>query len=66
MRSLLIVLMAIAISSCQKEKKQVDTVVFNANVYTVTEAFDTVEAFAVRDGKFVAIGSAADIQRALQ
>ena len=45
--------------SCQKEK--VDLIVFNANVYTVDTNFNKAEAFAVKDGKFVAVGSTSDI-----
>ena len=41
--------------SCSKTK--VDLIVHNANVYTVDNQFDKVQAFAVDDGKFVAIGS---------
>jgi predicted amidohydrolase YtcJ len=47
--------------ACQG-KKQVDLVVYNAQVYTVDGDFSVQEAFAVQDGKFVAIGSTASIQ----
>lgn len=42
-------------SSCEKTK--VDLIVHNANVYTVDSQFSKATAFAVHDGKFVAIGS---------
>ena len=42
--------------SCQQQE-QVDLIVTNANVYTVNESFDNAEAFAIKDGKFVDIGS---------
>lgn len=42
-------------SSCSKTK--VDLIVYNANVYTVDNQFSKAQAFAVKDGKFVAIGS---------
>ena len=38
-------------------KKQVDMIVINANIYTVNEDFSKAQAFAVNDGKFVAVGS---------
>ena len=47
--------------SCEKTK--VDLIVHNANVYTVDNQFSKAEAFAVKDGKFVAIGSDRNILR---
>lgn len=47
------------LTSCQQEK--VDLIVTNANIYTVDEDFSKAEAFAVKDGKFVAVGSTAEI-----
>ncbi|HEX8428871.1 amidohydrolase [Hymenobacter sp.] len=44
-------------SSCQSTSNQaVDLVVYNATVYTVDSAFSKATAFAVKDGKFVAVG----------
>ena len=39
-----------------------DLVVFNAKVYTVDSRAPKVEAFAVKAGRFVAVGSNADIR----
>ncbi|TBW28307.1 amidohydrolase [Gramella sp. KN1008] len=50
----LIILCAILIS-CGNQKEQADLLVFNAKIYTVNEAFEMAEAFAVRDGKFLEI-----------
>lgn len=48
---------------CQRSAPQpVDLIVVNAAVSTVDSAFSTAEAFAVKDGKFVAVGRTADIQ----
>ena len=47
--------MILLFSSCSKTK--VDLIVYNANVYTVDNQFSKAQAFAVKDGKFVAIGS---------
>ena len=47
--------------SCEKTK--VDLIVHNANVYTVDNQFNKAEAFAVKDGKFMAIGSDRNILR---
>ena len=38
-----------------------DLVVLNATVYTMDEATPTAQAFAVSDGRFVAVGDSADI-----
>jgi len=43
-------------------KEQVDLLVYNARIYTVDEQFSEVEAFAVKDGRFVATGSTAQIR----
>ncbi|MBC6998174.1 amidohydrolase [Cytophaga sp. FL35] len=47
--------------SCQPTKQEVDLLVINANVYTVDEKFNTVEAFAIKEGKFVAAGTTKEI-----
>lgn len=62
MKKLLSIFVLILICSCQKEKQQVDTIVINAQVYTVNTNFDKVEAFAIKDGKFFQIGSSKEIQ----
>ena len=42
-------------------KTPVDLIVHNANIYTVDEEFSKAEAFAVKDGKFVAVGDENEI-----
>jgi predicted amidohydrolase YtcJ len=39
-----------------------DLVVFNARVYTIDPAMPRAEAFAVKNGRFVAVGSSADVR----
>ena len=41
---------------------EADLVVLNAKVFTVDDAQPRAEAFAVRDGRFMAVGSTADIR----
>ena len=48
---------------CCHQKTAVDLIVYNANVYTVNEAFSKAQAFAVKDGKFVAVGDDETILR---
>ncbi len=43
-------------SSCKTNKTNVDLILVNGVVYTVDSSFTTAESFAVKDGKFVAIG----------
>ena len=51
------------LSACQPRREAVDLLVTNATVYTVDSTFSRAQAFAVRGGHFVAVGTAADLQR---
>ena len=44
-------------------KTPVDLIVHNAKIYTVDTDFNMAEAFAVKDGKFIAVGNENDIMR---
>jgi predicted amidohydrolase YtcJ len=48
-------------TACNSSKIQVDLIVHNATIYTVDSAFSKQQAFAVADGKFVAVGSSEEI-----
>ena len=50
-------ILAAMMTSCAQTKQKTDLIVTNALVYTVNDNFDTAEAFAVKDGKFVAVGT---------
>lgn len=57
-RNIILVLCALILtlmSSCN-HKTPVELIVHNAKVYTVDDNFSTAQAFALKDGKFVAIG----------
>jgi predicted amidohydrolase YtcJ len=43
-------------------KEQVDLLVYNAKIYTVDDDFSQAEAFAVQNGRFIAVGSTVDIR----
>ncbi|SFZ92691.1 hypothetical protein SAMN05428642_102890 [Flaviramulus basaltis] len=60
MKKLAIILIVILTISCST-KQQVDLIVTNGNVYTVNNDFDNAEAFAIKEGKFVEVGSNQDI-----
>jgi predicted amidohydrolase YtcJ len=59
---LLVLLMA---CSCGR-KQDADLIVHNAVVYTVDSAFSTVQSFAVKDGKILAVGTDEDILSAYE
>lgn len=61
MKRLLFVLLTITALSCTK-KITVDSMVINANIYTVNENFDKTEAFATQKGKIIAVGTTAEIE----
>lgn len=58
----LILCLSSLLISCDK-KEEADLLVINAKVYTVDGDFSTAEAFAVKDGKFIATGTTADLQK---
>lgn len=62
MKKLAILFLLTICLSCSKEKQSVDTIVVNANVYTVDNQFSKAEAFAIKDGNFVEVGTTSDIQ----
>ena len=59
--STLAVILPLGLASCQPQREAVDLLVTNATVYTVDSTFSKAEAFAVRDGRFVAVGKTADL-----
>lgn len=61
MKKILPILLLVTILSCTK-KEVVDTIVINANIYTVNADFEKAEAFAIKDGKIVAVGSSEAIK----
>jgi predicted amidohydrolase YtcJ len=50
--------------SCQSDKA--DLIVYNAKVYTIDNNFSIAEAFAIRDGRIIAIGKNLDIMDQFQ
>lgn len=56
MKKLTLLLSIILFASCS-QKEQVDLIITNANIYTVDDAFNRAQAFAVKDGKFVQVGT---------
>lgn len=66
---LFIVAAIIVFISCNNKTKtesggKADLLVHNATIYTVDSAFSTVEAMVIKDGKIVATGNTADLEKA--
>jgi predicted amidohydrolase YtcJ len=57
-----LVLLFIILAACTKQEKA-DLLIVNANIYTVDNSFAKAEAFAVKDGKIIAIGSTDEIKK---
>lgn len=62
MKNLLALFLLAPLLGCDPEKEDVDLLLVNARVYTVDNAFTTASSFAVKDGKFVAVGEGADLE----
>lgn len=60
MKKFTTLLLSILLWNCAS-KEQVDLIVTNSNIYTVNDEFSKAEAFAIKDGKFVAVGNSAEI-----
>ena len=58
---ILIFTVLLFIFSCNKQEKA-DLIIINSNTYTVNSNFDNAEAFAIKEGKFIAIGSNKEIK----
>ena len=55
-----LLIIIIFMNAC-KSKEQVDFVLHHGKIYTVDSTFSMAEAFAVKDGKFIAVGSNEEI-----
>lgn len=60
LKKIVFCILFLSIVSCSS-KQQVDLIVHNALVYTVDSTFSNAESFAIKDGKFVAVGKNEDI-----
>src|SRR4051794_34498894 len=57
MRLIILLVVVLLFLSCNNSRVDVDSVVINGLVYTVDDKFDTVQSFAVKDGKIIATGT---------
>ncbi len=65
MKLKLLALILLFLWSCSS-KNQADLLVINAKVYTVDHDFQIAEAFAIKDGKFIKVGTTKDILAAFE
>jgi predicted amidohydrolase YtcJ len=56
----ILLIFSLIIVSCKKENA--DLIVINSNTYIVNEKFEKAEAFAIKNGKFIAVGTSEEIQ----
>lgn len=61
MKKLLFFTLLSFLFSCDSEKPLADLIITNAKIYTVNEGFETAEAFAVKDGKIIEVGTSKSI-----
>jgi hypothetical protein len=52
----LLMIAIITLQACIPMKEKVDFILINGKVYTVNDSFQMMEAFAVKDGRFIAMG----------
>ena len=65
MKKFILAFFLIACFACQP-KEEVDLILTNGKIYTVDNAFNEASAFAIEDGKFLAVGSNQEIQAKYQ
>jgi predicted amidohydrolase YtcJ len=56
MNKFILFVVSILFVSCS-QKQEADLIVHNASVYTVDSSFSTAQSFAIKDGKFLAVGT---------
>lgn len=65
MKPVILLAAAFFLFSCTA-KKQADLIIYNAKVYTVNHQFELAEAFAVKNGKIIDVGTTEDIRKNYQ
>ncbi|MEQ1678005.1 MAG: amidohydrolase, partial [Chitinophagaceae bacterium] len=62
MNNLFKVVIVLLLASCS-QKQKADLLVYNAIIYTVDSSFSTAEAMVVNDGKIIATGKTAELEK---
>lgn len=63
MKIIQLLIICLIVFSCNSDKTKADSILINGNVYTVNNTFEKAEAFAIRNGKIVEVGTTANIQQ---
>lgn len=63
MRSLMLTLAALTSSTALAQGSPADLIIRDAHIITVDPSFSTAQAAAIRDGRFIAVGTNADVLR---
>src|SRR5262244_2857513 len=63
MRSLIVGIIAIVLSAGVARAQPADTILVNGKIVTVDDRFSIAESLAIRGGRIVAVGSAADTEK---
>lgn len=58
-----LLILAICLASCAPNKITVDLIVEDAHIYTIDDSFSKASAFAVKDGRFVAVGTSDEVNK---
>ncbi|RYE17936.1 MAG: hypothetical protein EOP42_31485 [Sphingobacteriaceae bacterium] len=63
-KTVCVLMLLLSMFSCQQKKEyNADLLVKNAHVYTVDSQFSVAQAFVVRDGKILAVGKTAELEK---
>ncbi|TDI80113.1 MAG: amidohydrolase, partial [Bacteroidetes bacterium] len=63
MKNLLFLLLALLFVSYTNSQTPVDLIITNANIYTVNDSFEIAEAFVVKDGRIIEVGTSKSLQK---
>jgi predicted amidohydrolase YtcJ len=63
MKNLFSFLLAFLFISCTNDQEPVDLLITNANIYTVNDSFEIAEAFVVKDGRIIEVGTSKLLQK---
>ncbi len=63
MKKIIVLIVIMSSFSCTLKKTTVDAIVIHGNIYTVDKSFNKAEAFAINNGKIVAIGKTSEITK---
>ena len=63
MKDLFSLVFAVLFISCANSQEAVDLLITNANIYTVNDSFEIAEAFVIKDGRIIEVGTSKSLQK---